>query len=255
MENSTLDLIHRHASVRHYKPDPVPASIIETIVAAGQRASTSSNLQTYSVIAVTTSQALQRLSVLCGNQEHISQAPVFLAWCADLARLDLVCRMRGYTQVTGYVENFLVAATDTVIAAQNTALAAESLGLGICYIGSLRNDPQAVIDLLGLPPLTFPVTGMTIGWPENTNGVKPRLPLKAILHWEHYKNQYQEESLKEYDRLMIASGVYQGRQLTETGNAEPKEEYGWLEHTARRVSRAVRTDLRQMLQKQGFALE
>ncbi len=85
-----------------------------------------------------------RLAELCGNQAHVAQAPVFLAWCADLERLDRACELRGTEQVTDYVENFLVAAVDVAIAAQNAALAAESLGLGICYIGSIRNNmPRA----------------------------------------------------------------------------------------------------------------
>ncbi len=135
MNNPTLDLIHRHTSVRRYKPDPLPASVIETIVAAGQRASTSSNLQAYSVVAVTDSTTREKLAKLCGDQKHIQVAPVFLVFCADLARLERACQLRGYAQVAEYVENFLVAVVDTAIAAQTAALAAESLGLGICYIG------------------------------------------------------------------------------------------------------------------------
>src|SRR5512143_325535 len=104
--------MHRHGSVRQYKPDPLPPELVETIVAAAQRSSTSSNLQMYSVVAVTDAAKRARLAELCGNQEHVAQAPVFLAWCADLGRLDRACQLRGYTQVAGYVENFLVAAVD-----------------------------------------------------------------------------------------------------------------------------------------------
>lgn len=248
MTNTVIELIHRHASVRHYKPDPLPREMIETIVRAAQRASTSSNLQTWSVIAVTEAGRRQHLAELCG-QNHIAEAPLFLAWCADLARLDRVCQMRGYTQVTQYVENFLVAAIDAVIAAQNAALAAESLGLGICYIGAIRNNPQAVIELLALPRLTFPVVGMTIGWPAHTPRVKPRLPLEAVLHWETY-NPDQDEALRSYDREMASSGIYARLPLSE----EERGDYGWLEHSARRASQAQRTNLREILEKQGFDL-
>src|SRR5512136_1094350 len=116
MSNPTLELINRHGSVRHYTSDPVPSETIETIVAAAQRSSTSSNLQMTSVVAVTDAQCRGRLAGLCGNQEHVVQAPVFLAWCADLARLDRACELRGCTQRTDYVENFLVAAVDVAIA-------------------------------------------------------------------------------------------------------------------------------------------
>lgn len=253
MTNPTLDLIHAHGSVRRYKPDPVPASAIETIVAAGQRASTSSNLQTYTVIAVTKAATRARLSELCGGQKHIAEAPVFLTFCADLARLERVCELRGYTQNVEHIESFLVAAVDAVIMAQNVALAAESLGLGICYIGSIRNNPQEVIDLLGLPRLTFPITGMTVGWPEKPPRIRPRLPQREILHWERYQPPL-DEALFEYDKIMAATGIYEQRQVPVPGKPDAVENYGWLEHTARRVSRAVRTNLRDVLEKQGFGL-
>ena len=254
MENATLNLIHQHASIRRYKPEPLPVPLIETIVAAGQRASTSSNLQAYSVIAVTEETKRHRLAELCGNQEYVRQAPLFLAWCADLARLDRACQLRGYTQETGYVENFLVAVLDVSLAAQTAALAAKSLGLGICYIGSVRNNPQEVIELLELPRLTFPVTGMTVGWPEVESHPRPRLPLQAILHREKY-NPGQDGFLHDYDRTVIATGVYQGRQVPVPGKPGEMEAYGWTEHSARRVSQAVRTGLRAVLEEQGFTLK
>ena len=127
MTNPSFDLIHCHGSVRKYKPDPVSAETIEELVVAGQRASTSSNLQMTSVVAVTDAATRARLSELCGGQAHIAQAPVFLAWCADLNRLDRACELRGIEQVTDYVENFLVAAVDVAIAAQNAEMAANLL--------------------------------------------------------------------------------------------------------------------------------
>jgi FMN reductase (NADPH) len=255
MSNATLELISHHGSVRKYRPDPVPIETIEAIVSAAQRASTSSNMQAYSVVAVMDAAKRARLAELCGNQEHIAQAPVFLAWCADLARLDRACELRGYTQVTGYVENFLIAALDAVIAAQTAALAAESLGLGICYIGSIRNSTQAVIKLLELPRLVFPVTGMILGWPAAEPPIRPRLDLPAVLHWEQYERTGLDEALAEYDRDMAATGIYGGRQVPVPGKPEIMEDYGWTEHSARRVAQAVRTDLREVLERQGFALK
>lgn len=254
MENPTLDLIHRHVSVRHYKPDPLPSSFIEAIVAAAQCASSSSNLQTYSVVAVTDPGKRDRLSELCGNQAHIREAPAFLIWCADLARLERVCQLRGYTQVTGYVENFLIAAVDASIAAQNAALAAKSLGLGICYIGSIRNNPGEVIDLLGLPKLAFPIAGMTLGWPAQKGNFKPRLPVRLTLHWETYDRSTEDKDLLAYDATMITTGLYKERQVPVPSKPEEMEGYGWMEHSARRVSQAMRTGLRAALKKQGFSL-
>ena len=251
----TIEQIHRHASVRNYRPERVPVEQVEAIVAAGQRSSTSSNLQMVSVVAVTEKSTRERLAELCGNQEHIAQAPVFLTWCADLARLDRACQLRGYEQVTRYMESFLLAAVDTSLAMQNSALAAESMGLGMCYIGAIRNRPQEVIDLLELPRLVFPIAGMTLGWPAVEPNVRPRLPLRAVLHWERYDQRHAEEALAEYDRAMVATGIYDGRQVTAPDKEGQMEDYGWTEHSARRVSQPARTHLREVLHGQGFALE
>jgi FMN reductase (NADPH) len=229
--------------------------MVESIVAAAQRTSTSSNLQTYSVVAVADELKRKRLSELCAGQKQVAQAPIFLTWCADLSRLDRVCQMRGYAQVTAYVENFLVAAVDAVIAAQTAALAAESLGLGICYIGSIRNHPQEVIELLALPRLVFPVTGLTLGWPASQPFLRPRLALEAMLHWDSYDLATDAEALVEYDQAMIDTGIYKGRQVAVPGIEGEVEDYGWLEHSARRASMVLRSHLREVLANQGFGLE
>jgi FMN reductase (NADPH) len=229
--------------------------MISEIVAAGQRASTSSNLQTFCVVAVTDAQKRLRLAELCGNQKHIPQAPVFLAWCADLSRLDRICTRRGYVQSTEHVESFLIAAVDAAIAMQNAALAAESLGLGMCYSGGIRNEPAEVIKLLKLPRLVFPISGMTLGWPATEPFIRPRLALDTILHWERYDAEGETEALAAYDREMVATGIYRGRKVPVPGQPETSEDYGWQEHSARRVSQPARTDLRRILRDQGFGLE
>ncbi|RME52151.1 MAG: NADPH-dependent oxidoreductase, partial [Caldilineae bacterium] len=149
---------------------------------------------------------------------------------------------------------FLVAAVDVAIMMQTATLAAESLGLGMCYIGAIRNNPREVIELLGLPKRMFPISGMTLGWPDADPILRPRLPLEAVLHWETY-NPDDEEALLAYDQAMIETGIYQGRQVPVPGKPEEVEAYGWLEHTARRVSQPMRTHLRTVLREQGFPLE
>ena len=251
----TIEQIYQHGSIRKYKSKPVPRQLIEAVVAAAQRSSTSSNLQTYSVVAVTDRSTREELASLCGNQDQIRQAPVFLAWCADLSRLDHVCQLRGYEQNTRHVENFLVAAADAAIAMQTAAIAAESLGLGLCYIGAIRNNPREIVKLLKLPRFLFPVSGMTLGWPDVKPRFRPRLPLREVLHWEVYSQEGQEEALREYDQVMIGTGIYKGRQVQVPGSVEEWEDSGWMEHSARRASKSARVDLRHELAEQGFDLE
>jgi FMN reductase (NADPH) len=173
-----------------------------------------------------------------------------MVWCADLSRLDRVCQLQGHQNQTSNLENLLLACVDVSLIMQNSALAAESLGLGICYVGGIRNFPQDVIDMFALPPRAFPLCGMTLGWPEKTPPIRPRLPLEAVLHWETY-NVGDEDYLRAYDQTMIATGIYQDRQISSTKQV-PEAEYGWMEHSARRVSRSTRPHLRDALAKAGF---
>lgn len=254
MNTPTIEQLYKHYSVRSYKPDPVPRDDIETIIAAGQRASTSSNLQTYSVVVVTDEAKRQEMAALCGGQESIKQAPVFMAWCADLTRLDRACELRGYEHVHTHVENFLVAAVDAALAMQNAAVAAESMGYGMCYIGAIRNESQAVIDLLELPQLVFPVSGMVLGVPNAEPNIRPRLSLDAVIHWDSF-NSEQDDALHAYDKAMIDTGIYAGRQVPVPGQEGEMEEYGWLEHSARRVIAPKREHILPVLQSQGFGMQ
>jgi FMN reductase (NADPH) len=254
MTTPVIEQIYRHVSVRTFKPEPVPTDLVETIVAAAQCSATSSNLQMYSVVAVTDAERRARLSELCGAQAQVAEAPVFLAWCADRSRLDRICRYRGYPQPTEHVEPFLVAAVDVAILMQTATLAAESLGLGACYIGAIRNHPAEIIDLLELPRLTFPISGMTLGWPAASPKQKPRLATSAILHWEAYDAGDEQEALIEYDRVMAETGIYRGRQVPVPGGGGEMEDYGWMEHSARRVSEPKRTGLGPVIRQQGFGL-
>lgn len=156
-----------------------------SFIAAVHCVSTSSNLQAYSVVAVTAAEKRQRLADLCGNQQLIAEIPVFLVWYADLARLDRVWQLHGYIQDVSSIDSFLIAAMDSALAAQNADLAAESLGLSICYISSIRDNLQEVINLLEIPRLTLPLTSMTINWQSkiplpNSPGIICRFSLGTV---------------------------------------------------------------------------
>lgn len=200
-----------------------------------------------------------QIAKLSGDQSFIREAPVFIAWCADRNRLDGVSQRQGYRQVTDYVEDFLVAAIDVAIAMQNATVAAESFGLGTCYVGALRNNTAQVIDLLQLPPLVFPVAGMTIGHPAARAQPKPRLDQRAFMHMERY-TATDSSLVDQYDDTIRETGLYTGRQTAgirvDGRPADPISEadYSWSEHSARRASIAGRTELRAVLESQGFLL-
>jgi nitroreductase len=216
--NGVIDQILSHRSVRAYRPDPLPAGAVETLVAAAQSAASSSNLQLWSVVAVRDRERRARLAELAGGQKHIVQAPLILVWIADLARGHAIAeRADRPVEGLGYLESFLVAAIDAALAAQNAVVAAESLGLGTVYIGALRNKPQEVAQVVGLPPHAAAVFGLVVGWPDPdapAAQVKPRLPQAAVLHEEQYGLAPQIEAIARYDDTAKAFQRRQGLEPT-----------------------------------------
>lgn len=205
--NATLDLLLDHRSLRSYLPNPLPEGTLETLVAAAQSAATSSNLQTWSVVAVTDPEAKRQLAGVAGNQRHIMECPLFLVWLADLSRNQRLGDAAGVTlEAMPYLETFFVAGVDTALAAQNAVIAAESLGLSTVYIGALRNDPALVATILDLPSGAVGVFGLCVGYakPESGAAVKPRLPQAAVLHRERYDARNEARLIAEYDATMAA---------------------------------------------------
>lgn len=188
--NAVLDALLSHRSVRHFLPDALPAGTIEALVAAAQSAPTSSNLQTWSVIAVESQERRQQLADLTGPQPHLAQAPLVLVWLADLSRIArLADHQQRTAQGLGYLDSFLMGVIDAALAAQNAVVAAEALGLGTVYVGAMRNQPEAVAQVLGTPANVFPVFGLVVGHPDPAKpaAIKPRLPQSAVLHRETYQ--------------------------------------------------------------------
>jgi nitroreductase len=187
--NETIAVMLDHRSVRGYKPDPLPAGALETLIAAAQSAATSSNMQWWSAIAVTDPAKKKVLAEIAGNQKHIEQCPVFLCWVADMARNQRISDdTKTEFETMPWLETFMVACIDAALAAQNAVVAAQSIGLRTVYIGAMRNDPVRVAELLGLPKQSFVVFGLCVGYAtEKAAGeVKPRLPQGTVLHRERY---------------------------------------------------------------------
>jgi nitroreductase len=211
--NATLETILSHRSVRAYRRDRLPPQTLELLIAAAQSASTSSNLQTWSVVAVEDNGRKSRLAALAGGQNHIAQCPLFLVWLADLARLEDVAHETGRSAAgLDYLECFIVAVVDAALAAQNAVVALESLGLGSVYIGAIRNKPEEVASELNLPPKVFALFGLCVGYPDPTvpTGVKPRLAQPALLHREQYSLDAQRDAIRHYNAALRAFQDEQG---------------------------------------------
>jgi nitroreductase len=252
--NPTLDTLLQHRSVRNFLPRSLTPGTLEILVAAGQSAATSSNLQTWSVVAIQDPDRKDKAATLSGDQDFIRQAPLFLIFCADLRRLTHISQLCQTPGVAlDYTEMFIMATVDASLAAQNVAVAAESLGLGICYVGALRNKPREIAELLQLPHRTIGLFGMAIGYPDpvKPTSVKPRLPLNEILHVEKWDDdaEKQKEHFEAYDCAVAAFNVGEKREHLPA----------WTDRSSRRVAeienlmgRHIWTDV---LRERGFYLK
>jgi nitroreductase len=249
--NDVIAGLLAHRTVRAFRPDPLPAGALEALVAAAQSAPSSSNLQTWSVVAVEDPAVKRRLSEVARGQRHVAEAPLVLVWLADLSRLSAIGRDRDApTEGLDYLEMLMVGVVDAALAAQNATVALESLGLGSVYIGALRNDPEAVAELLGLPPNVLAVFGHCVGYPdpERPAAVKPRLPQEVVLHRGRYDPALAAGPIAAYDAAMAEF---------QAGQRMP--EVGWSGAALERVrgpgSLSGRDRLRGILERRGFGLK
>ena len=248
---AALDAMLAHRTVRAFDSRPLPAGTLEAMIAAAQSAPTSSNLQTWSVIAVADAERRDRLSKLSGNQAQIRECPLLLVFLADLSRIDRLADRKGEPAgANRFMEMFLVAAIDAALAAQNALVAAEAMGLGTCYIGAMRNHPEEVARELNLPPDVSAVFGLCVGWPDPTRpaAVKPRLAQEAVLFQERYDAGAEASVLERYESEMR---TFQASQKI--------AEVGWSKTVLAR-SKGIeglsgRHVLKQTLQRMGFGLE
>ena len=247
-----IETMLAHRSVRAYLPDAVPDEVLAMAVAAAQSAATSSNLQAWSLVAVRDPARKARLAEMAGGQAHIVEAPLFLVWLIDLNRLRSLAADREVpSEALDYTEVFLLGAVDASLAAQNAAVALESLGLGTVYIGGMRNQPEAVAELLTLPPGVFALYGMAVGYPDPARpaDIKPRLPQAAVLFEETYDwGPAQVEAVKAYDEVLRAFQAQQKMRPQDWSAQATSRIAGPQTLSGRHVLRAV-------LERMGFELK
>jgi nitroreductase len=245
MMNSTIETMQSHRSIRKYKDKAISDEMLETILTSAQGAATSSFVQAYTIIRVDDQQNRQAITKISGGQQWILDAPVFLVFVADLNRLEGACRKHGKEMADGYMEQFVVATVDTALIAQNTLLAAESMGLGGVFIGSIRNNPKKICDMLEIPENAYPVFGMCLGYPDDLPPLKPRLPLETIFKKDTYQTDGDEAVLNAYDKT--THDYYLSR------DSNLKDET-WRLQMAGFMSQIVRPHMKAFIESKGFCV-
>ena len=243
MQTSVLQTALAHRSIRKFKAQAVPADSLRAVLEAGQAASSSSFMQIVSIIRVSDPAIRAQIRPICaaggkGGQVYVETAPEFIVFCADTTRY---AHFAPDAQLD-WTEVLLIGAVDVGIFAQNVLLAAESMGLGGVFIGSIRNDLAQVGKLLGCPQGVVPIVGMCLGYPDQEPMRRERLPLDAILS----ENRFQAAPA---DALQAYNDNVQAYYRTRDGVAQ----MDWAQQIRNQFCREVRPDLLRYLQAQGFA--
>ena len=207
---TTIKQIHAHRSIRRYKSNPVPGDLLTKILEAGIRASSSGNMQTYSIVVTADPTLREQLYEAHFEQNMVLEAPLLLTFCADFHRMRQWLRIRNAPDNFDNFMSFMIAAIDAILVSQNVALAAESEGLGICYLGSTFSNCNRVGRILELPHNVVPVAGFTLGYPDEEPELRDRLPLDGLVHYETYQDYsderiaeiYKQREVKGWERYM-----------------------------------------------------
>lgn len=183
-----IDTILNHRSIRKYQSRKIKKEILDKIIEAGIRASTTGNMQVYSIVVTTDEKLKEELWLSHFRQDMVKQAPVIMTFCADFNRFNKWCRQRETEPGYDNFLSFYTASIDALLVAQNVAIAAECFGLGICYLGTTTYMADSIIKTLELPEGVIPVTTLVLGYPDENPGLTDRLPFSAVVHFEKYKD-------------------------------------------------------------------
>ncbi|WP_321997113.1 nitroreductase family protein [Draconibacterium orientale] len=191
-----MELLNKHVSIRKFSEKVIDSDLLKSIIYSGTRASTTGNMQLYSIIITRDAERKEKLLPLHFNQPVAKNAPILLTFVADFNRFSKWCLYNEAQPGYNNLISFTNAVIDTSLAAQNVCIAAENNGLGICYLGTTAYNAKEHIEILGLPKLTFPVTTVAIGYSEETPGLTDRIPVEGIMHDELYQD-YDRDRINE----------------------------------------------------------
>jgi len=198
--NETMKLLCERASCRSFREEAVPDETLDAVLTAATCAATGGNLQPYSVIKVLDVQARQRLMTLCGDQAFIGKAPVSLVFCIDFNRLERWAALeKAPFSARRAFRHFWISFQDVVICAQTVCTAANAMGLGAVYVGTVLECLKELRDLLKLPEGVFPVVMVCLGYPRGQLVPKRKLGVDVVVHDGVYREMTDEELLRAYD--------------------------------------------------------
>ncbi|MDE5760528.1 MAG: NADPH-dependent oxidoreductase [Bacteroides sp.] len=244
-----MDSMKQRRTIRKYQQKDIPADLLNDLLETACRASTVGNMQTYSVIITRDATRKAKLAPAHFNQPMVQKAPVVLTFCIDLRRFSKWCKQRNAEPGYNNLEWFVTGSVDALLMAQTFCVAAEEKGLGICYLGTTTYNPQMIINALELPELVFPITTITVGWPDELPAQVDRLPLEAIVHEE----VYQDYTPEDIDRLYAyKESLPENQQYVLENKKETLAQVFTDVRYTKKDSEAMSEHLWETIKKQGF---
>lgn len=241
--NKTINTIKDHRSIRDFEKKDIDEGVLKEIIISAQSMPNSINGQQTSIIVIKDQEKRNKIAEIAGGQPWIKQAPVFLLFITDFYKTDIAAKKNDVKQVIHEsVEGTLVGAVDVGLNMGAAIIAAESLGLGIVPIGGIRNAPEEMIELFDLPDQTFPIAGLSIGYPKSKPKKKPRLPLETFSHKETYNTNKIIKTIDSYDLLM--EKYYKSIDREDSGN--------WSKRTSSIYKSVYFPKVHPVMNKQGF---
>lgn len=192
-----MKFLEERKTIRRYTDEKIERALLERLMKAAARSSTTGNMQLYSVVVTEDEEEKKALAPIHFNQPMVTQAPLVLTFCADFNRFNKWCEQRKAEPGYDNLQSFVTALIDAVIFAQTFCVAAERNGLGICYIGTTTYNPDKLIEALKLPKHVVPVITLTVGYPAHDPAPVDRLPVESFVHYGHYRD-YTPESIDQY---------------------------------------------------------
>jgi nitroreductase len=205
--NETMKLLIERGSCRNFIDREIPNDMMELLFEAGTHAATGGNLQPYSIIKITDKTAKKKLAEMC-EQAFIGTVPMDLLFCIDWYRLRRWAELQDAPfSATSSFRHFWISFQDTIIAAQNICTAADALGLGSVYIGTVMEFFRELRSMFDLPDGVFPVVLLCLGYPKEKPSVRRKLSIDMIIHDEKYKKMPDDEILAGFE------GKYPGAKI------------------------------------------
>lgn len=227
--NPIIDTILQRKSIRQYSSEQPSDETLETIVRAGQQAPF----------------AYQLCSLLLSRHtdENPFHAPWFFIVCVDSHRFERIMALRGWKLASNDLSLMVIGIQDAALMAQNMVIAAESLGLGSCFLGGIPYDAEKIIQQFNLPPRVFPLVGLTMGYSAKNPPIRPRYPLSFTLFEDQYPeltDEMVQTAMHEMDDGYLAQDYYRkANYMIPLDDGRPEtftfDNYSWTEHISRKL--------------------